>query len=226
MTDKVETKALECIELKNAEKGEVEAVIATLGVVDHDGDIIREGAIPEGTKVTMSSYNHDTAPSLFGNGGTLPVGKGSIRIDGKKAVFDGRMFIDKSARARETFGVLQEMGSQMEWSFGFHVIGVETPSEEERKKGASRILTKLDVFEVSPVLVGAGIGTRTLAAKAADEEAAAAKAAAEAAEAERVAEEERIASERAAAELKSLATAAIEEYRRVQRTLKRMGLVA
>src|SRR5688572_4325000 len=105
MTDKVETKTLECIELKDAEKGEVEAVIATLGVVDHDGDIIREDAIKDGSKVTMSSYNHDTAPSLFGGSGTLPVGKGKIRIDGKKAVFDGKMFIEKSARARETFGV-------------------------------------------------------------------------------------------------------------------------
>jgi hypothetical protein len=42
------------------------------------------------------------------------------------------------------------------------------PSDDERKQGARRILTKLDAFEVSPVIIGAGVGTRTLGVKAAD----------------------------------------------------------
>jgi hypothetical protein len=100
------------------------------------------------------------------------------------------------------------------------------PSDEERKKGAERILTKLDVFEVSPVLVGAGVGTRTLAAKAADEESAA-KAAQEKADAE--AREAAELAARQEAETKAQQArvkVAMDEYHRTQRSLKRMGLVA
>jgi hypothetical protein len=72
---------------------------------------------------------------------------------------------------RDTFECLKEMGSDQEWSFGFRILGAEVPSDDERKQGARRILTKLDAFEVSPVIVGAGVGTRTTAVKGAPPEA-------------------------------------------------------
>jgi phage head maturation protease len=162
LTEKLELKSIVTFEVKDAEKGDVEAIIATLGVVDKDEDIIRKDAIPDGSKVSMSSYGHD---AMFGD---APVGKGTIHVDGNKAVFTGRMFL-ATQRGRETFETLKEMGSDQQWSFGFRILGAEVPSEAEKRQGARRILTKLDAFEVSPVIVGAGVGTRTLAVKALDE---------------------------------------------------------
>lgn len=154
-------KSITRLEIKDAAKGEVSAVIATLGVIDRDGDIIRKGAIPDGAKVAVSSYGHD---AVWGN---RPVGKGTLSTKGDQVIFDGRLFLNTSD-GRDTFEVLKEMGADQEWSFGFRVMGYEVPSEDEQKQGAYQILTKLDAFEVSPVLCGAGVGTRTLAVKQAD----------------------------------------------------------
>jgi HK97 family phage prohead protease len=160
--DAIATKALGALEIKSEEKGEVEAVIATLNVVDKDGDIIRPGAIADGSKVSMSSYGHD---AMYGG---APVGKGTLSVDGNRVIFKGRMFL-ATDRGRETFETLKEMGADQQWSFGFRIRGYEVPSDEDRKQGARMILTKLEAFEVSPVIVGAGRGTRTLAMKSAED---------------------------------------------------------
>lgn len=159
--NKAVVKSITSFEIKNADKGEVSAVIATLGVVDRDGDIIRKGAIPDGARVAVSAYGHDAV------WGKRPVGKGTLSTQSNKVIFDGRIFLN-TTDGRETFEVLKEMGVDQEWSFGFRVTGWEVPTEDEQKQGAYQILTKLDAFEVSPVLVGAGIGTQTLAVKQAD----------------------------------------------------------
>lgn len=162
MPDTMIHKLLEGFEIKDAEKGIVEAIIATLGVVDKDEDVITETAIPSGSKVTMSSYGHE---AVYGE---RPVGKGEIIIREDLAIFRGKMFLTTQG-GRDTFEVLKEMGSDQQWSFGFRILGSEVPSDDWKKKGARRMLTKLDAFEVSPVIVGAGIGTRTLGVKAAEE---------------------------------------------------------
>lgn len=154
-------KSIASFSIKDADKGEVSAVIATLGVIDKDGDIIQKGAIPDGAKVAVSAYGHD---AVWGN---RPVGKGTLSTNGNKVVFDGRLFLN-TMDGRDTFEVLKEMGADQQWSFGFRVLGSEVPSEELQRQGAYQILTKLDAFEVSPVLIGAGVGTRTLAVKQAD----------------------------------------------------------
>lgn len=159
-TDALEIKAFGCFEIKDAQKGDIEAIIATLGVVDKDEDIITATAIDDGAKVSMSSYGHD---AVFG---TAPVGKGRLFVEGTKAVFKGRVFLN-TTRGRDTFELLKEMGGDQQWSFGFRILGAEVPTDEQRKLGARRILTKLDAFEVSPVIVGAGVGTRTLGVKGA-----------------------------------------------------------
>lgn len=155
-------KTFGAFEVKDAEKGLVEAIIATLGVVDKDEDIIRADAIPDGAKVSMSAYGHD---AVYGD---APAGKGALNVDGNKLVFTGRMFL-ATTRGRDTFEVLKEMGADQQWSFGFRILGWEVPSEAEKKQGARRILTKLDAFEVSPVIIGAGVGTRTVGVKAAED---------------------------------------------------------
>jgi hypothetical protein len=154
----LESKGLSEFEIKDAEKGEVQAVVATLGVVDRDEDIIRKGAIPNGARVKVSGYGHD---AMFGE---PPVGKGALFIEGDKVVFKGQYFLD-TTRGRESFNVVKGLGADGEWSFGFRVLGSEVPEEADRAKGARRILTKLEPFEVSPVMVGAGVGTQTISAK-------------------------------------------------------------
>lgn len=49
------------LEIKDAAKGEVEAVVATLGVIDKDGDIIRHRAVAAKSKVVVSDYGHSAA---------------------------------------------------------------------------------------------------------------------------------------------------------------------
>lgn len=160
-TLEIEVKALDGLEIKDDERGEIEAVIATLDVVDRDRDIIRPMAIKDGARVKLSDYGHSAA---FG---AAPVGKGTLRIEGNKVLFRGKYFMSTS-RGSEAFKMMKEIGpDESEWSFGFHVEGDEPPGEADRKKGAFRILTKLDSFEVSPVMRGAGIGTRTVSVKAA-----------------------------------------------------------
>jgi hypothetical protein len=156
----LEVKSLDTFEIKNEEKGEIEAVIATLGVVDRDHDIITKDAIPDGSAVKLSDYGHSVA---FG---AAPVGMGKLRVKGNKVHFEGHYFMT-TTRGREAFETAKALGGDQEWSFGFSVQGDELPGAEDRKKGAYRILTKLDSFEVSPVVRGAGIGTRTVLVKAA-----------------------------------------------------------
>lgn len=164
MADELMVKTFTGVEVKDAEKGEIEAVVATLGVIDKDGDLIKAGALGgKKHKVIMSEWGHDAA---FGR---RPVGKGTLaEVDGK-LVFNGKVFLSTQG-GRETFETLKEMGPDQEWSFGFRTRGYEVPQEAERQKGMRRILTKIDAFEVSPVLEGAGIGTRTVGVKNKDGE--------------------------------------------------------
>ncbi len=148
-------KALTGVEIKDAEKGTVEAVFATLDVVDHDGDVTVKGAFTDGQPVRISAYGHKTWE------GALPVGRGVIRSGEKEAVLEGRFFMGSDV-GRNTFEVVKEMGDLQQWSYGFDV---DDSTNEEREGKDVRVLRKLTVHEVSPVLLGAGVGTRTLVVK-------------------------------------------------------------
>jgi hypothetical protein len=151
----LETKALRGVEIKDATKGLVEVVFATLDVVDKDRDVTRKGAFVDGAPVRISAYNHSSWE------GALPVGKGSLRVAGNEVILDGQFFM-KTTAGRETFETVKAMEELQEWSYGFHVTDSE-PGEVDGK--SVRVIKGVDVHEVSPVLLGAGIGTRTLAVK-------------------------------------------------------------
>lgn len=145
------------VTIKNAELGEVEAVIATIGVVDHDGDVMLKGAIDDGAKVVISAYGHASWD------GALPVGVGTIKEVGQEVVFDGRFFT-QTPHGAATFETVKELSAEdlQEWSFSLEEV------EHERGKvdGKSvNLISRVYVKEVSPVLRGAGINTRTLATK-------------------------------------------------------------
>lgn len=161
MSNELETKSFGALEIKDAEAGEVAAVVATLGVVDKDGDVFLPDVQLDGTTVKLSGYNHDVVLE-----GAPPVGKGTIAVKGDKIVFQGKFFMS-TERGRESFHTVKEMGPDSEWSFGFPRRTTKTApmTEEWRTKGARRLIAGATPVEASPVFVGAGQGTGTLFTK-------------------------------------------------------------
>jgi hypothetical protein len=153
----VDTKSLSGVQIKDADQGLVTAVFATLGTIDSDGDVTMPGAFGEGAPVAISSYGHTSWS------GILPVGKGTIHTVGDQAILDGQFFMNTTA-GRDTFEVVKQLGGQQEWSYGYEPTEF---SYGEQDGQSVRFLKQLQVFEVSPVLRGAGVGTRLLTAKSA-----------------------------------------------------------
>lgn len=138
--------------LKAEAEGGVQAVFSTFDVVDKDGDIVLATALTHGQQVPMV-WAHDWK---------TPVGKGTVRVEEHRAVFDGVFFLE-TERGAEAFKTVKAMGDLQEWSWGFRVVDA---SFEKRDDEFVRVIKRADVYEVSPVLVGAGEGTHTLAIKA------------------------------------------------------------
>jgi hypothetical protein len=150
----VDTKSL-LLEIKDESKGEVRAIFSTFNAIDSDRDVTRPGAFADGAPVVISSYGHRTWD------GELPVGLGTIRQTANEAILEGRFFLDTMA-GRDTFTVVKQLGGLQEWSYGYNVT---KESFGEFAGQRVRFIEEVQVFEVSPVLRGAGVGTRTLAVK-------------------------------------------------------------
>lgn len=138
-----------------SEKGEFEAVIATLGSVDSDGDIIAPGAFGNASVSIVPAHNH----------GSVPLGKAKMEDRSNEAIAVGQFNLDIQP-GKEWHSALKfdlENGEAVqEWSFGFRVLDAE---DEVRDGKTIRILKRMDVMEISPVLRGAGVNTRTLDVK-------------------------------------------------------------
>lgn len=160
----MESKAGPAVEVKivDEQKGEVEAVFSTLDVIDKDGDVTRPGAFGD-QDVRISAYNHQSWNDV------LPVGKGTIAEHGNEAIMRGRFFLGTQA-GKDHFETIRELKELMEWSYGFDVLEKadgKWPEGDENGQ-AVRFLKQLKVHEVSPVILGAGMDTRTLSAKGAN----------------------------------------------------------
>jgi len=136
------------------EKGQVTAVFATLNAIDHDGDRILNGAIGNQT-VVLSAYGHASWH------GQLPVGKGRVFEDGDDAVFEGQFFLDTD-NGKQHFLTVKNVGELQEWSFALPDMDWQMVEEDGQH---IREIKRVVIPEVSPVLMGAGINTRTLAVK-------------------------------------------------------------
>ncbi len=143
-------------EFKLDESGAVSVAFAQFGVVDKDGDLTLPGAFGR-KEVPLGAYGHTSWD------GALPTGRGIITEQGDWAVLDGQFFLDTSAGA-DTYHTVKAMAGLQEWSYGYRVVD---SAFEIRDGETIRILKAVDAFEVSPVLVGAGIGTHTRAIKGA-----------------------------------------------------------
>jgi hypothetical protein len=159
----IERKSVQ-IELKEDTPGAFIARIAQFNVMDLDSDVTLPGAFPDGKQVLVSAYQHGSWM------GELPVGKATMKEDGEFAIGDGQFNLDSDS-GKEHYETVKFSGSLQEWSYGFKVLEQADEKEleawAEQHDGARpyRIIKKLDPFEISPVMRGAGIGTETIAIK-------------------------------------------------------------
>lgn len=137
--------------------GEGSAVIAQFDVIDKDNDVTLPGAFGE-QHVNMLPAHDRMAPRL---------GKAILKEAGDLAVAEFKFNLDPAAvTAREWHSALKfdaQNGQPLqEWSYGFEIVKFSFGQHEGKDV---RFLEKLKVFEISPVLRGAGVGTQTLSIK-------------------------------------------------------------
>jgi hypothetical protein len=130
--------------------------------VDKDGHVTELGAIP--TKaVPVSNYGHSSWPE---KGARLPVGRAEIGPDSatKSAIAAGSFFVN-TTHGRDHYLTVKGLGELGEWSYGYRITAAERTGGKTTKGKPIVRLKGLDIRELSPVLVGAGVGTRTLGIK-------------------------------------------------------------
>lgn len=152
----MDTKSIR-VEIKDEDAGTVRAVFSTFNKIDSDRDVTPPGAFEDGAPVQISAYGHASWE------GALPVGLGTIWQTPEEAILEGQFLLDTTHGA-DTFKTVKAMSAAglQEWSYGFDTLDYSFGEFEGQKV---RFLNKLKVFEVSPVLRGAGVNTRTLSAK-------------------------------------------------------------
>jgi hypothetical protein len=149
-------KTISNVTVKDATKGTVEAIFSRFNVVDKDGDVTLPGAFKDGDEVVISAYGHQ---SHFGR---LPVGKGVIEVVGDEyAKLNGQFFLD-TADGKDTFQVVKNLGPLGEWSYSLNNVKSHFGTFDDQQVN---FLESIFVKEVSPVLMGAGVGTQTLGTK-------------------------------------------------------------
>ncbi len=127
------------------------AIFASMQVIDRDHDVTIPGAFGEQT-VKLAQAHQWQVPNI---------GMAKIRESGNDALADFQFYLDMAA-GREWFSALKnnfDNGVPQEWSYGFNI---EDSGAGEFEGQPVRFLKRLKVHEVSPVMVGAGIDTRTL----------------------------------------------------------------
>jgi len=148
--------------------GDVAAVIATMNVKDKDGDVTLPGFFGEASHPSIvTSHNWED----------IMLGKGALTEDGDKAVFEGKFNMDDPDAVKLHSKLKFDMDNppaQIEWSYNLRLAkGARVPFTADEKFGDGQWLGPVDgkpgvkVNEVSPVLIGAGEATGTVAVKSA-----------------------------------------------------------
>lgn len=155
------------LDTKKLAEGLLSVVFATMGVMDKDGDVALPGFY--GQQDVAFLPTHDWSH--------VPMGKGVTREDGDQAIADIQMNLDIPAAKDWLSAIMFDLkhGKPIqEYSYGFKVLeggskrgdynGQQVRYLQPREGG----LPGSKIWEVSPVLVGAGENTRTLTAKGAE----------------------------------------------------------
>jgi HK97 family phage prohead protease len=141
MTDKCDTK----LELKFlAETGVFEGYASVFNVVDQVDDKIAAGAFKE--SLTAHHKSGRFPPLLWQHNTGVPIGAWrEMREDSHGLYVKGELFVHDIAQAREAYKLLKENVVN-----GLS-IGYRTRQAHREKKSGVRVLTKLDLLEVSLV---------------------------------------------------------------------------
>lgn len=145
------------------EQGLIEAHVNTMGIRDHDGDIIDPKAF------NASIKNNLPIPVLSGHDQKQIVGKVLFaRVDEVEdpehrllAVMQMNL---NTQMGRDAYSNISEAYVR-EWSVGFNIPGADSVEWEKRGKENIRRIKNLDWVEVSSVVRGASPSTMTIAAK-------------------------------------------------------------
>ena len=146
--------------------GIVEAYVNTMGVVDHDGDVIDPNAF------NSSLVEPIHIPVLAGHDHGSIVGKvleaHPHHIGGEEYKLFARMQMNLETQGgREAFSNIAG-GFVREWSVGFNIPSADAVVYDRGGQKAIRRINALDWVEVSSVIRGASPATGTIAAKSAD----------------------------------------------------------
>lgn len=143
-----------------SEEGQLQAVISTFGQIDRDGDIMLADA--------FADSNGKSIPLVWAHQWDAPIGKGTVSVTQTEAIFTGQFFLD-TGRGADAYRTVKAMGALQEFSIGFRIKEADFGYVENDagQRLYVRTIKDIELFEASPVLVGAAYGTRVLAIKAA-----------------------------------------------------------
>ena len=159
----MDTKSAQIVEAKADGTGS--AVIATLGVIDSDLDVTEPGFF--GKQTTIMLPTHDWSH--------VPIGKGQVHEEGDLAVVDYKMHMEIPAARDWAVAISEDFKNPpalQQYSYGYTVQPGGSREGEFNGRHVRFLQPKDDgspggrVHEFSPVVLGAGEGTRTLSAKA------------------------------------------------------------
>jgi|TARA_R100001163_G_C5065754_1_gene203789 HK97 family phage prohead protease len=156
--EKLESKVIDS-KITNEVEGKVEAVFSVFNEMDSDGDVVMPNSIKSG-------YGDNGVAMVWAHDWKNPIGRGVIEQDGDKATFKGQFIMDTQA-GKDAFNTVKAMGDLQQWSFGYEVLDYETGTYQKDSETPvdARYLKELNVWEVSPVLVGANQNTFTVGVK-------------------------------------------------------------
>jgi len=146
--------------------GQFTAIFSRFNVIDSDGDVTKPGAFQKDAPVRIGAWGHTSWHDK------PVIGRGTIDSDDEKALVAGQFYMDMES-ARETYFSVKGSRELQQWSYGFDILpgGSESGEFEEqevrflqpREDGSYGV----EVHEVAPVLLGAGIETETVDIKGA-----------------------------------------------------------
>jgi HK97 family phage prohead protease len=136
------------------EAGSFRAVFSLFNTPDSDNDVTLPGAFENGAETRIAQWGHAwNAPVI---------GRGVIQSDAEKAWVDGQFFLNMQA-GRETYEAVKGSRALQQWSYAYDLLDWEHGDFEGRPV---RLIKRVRVHEVSPVLLGSQSRTYTDSIKA------------------------------------------------------------
>ena len=118
---------------------------------DSYGDIVAPGAFTDTIKARQETGH--PFPLCFNHDFNMVIGKVDEIEDTDKGPLITASFFntEKAQEVRE----MVKSGAVYQFSFAYDIVEAQAPTDEQKAKGIAQVLTKLDLFEVSVVVVPA-----------------------------------------------------------------------